>query len=138
MLWYGDEKIEQNIRKIKILINQFRADPVQEYNKKNGILPQILIYPKYGVESARIVLSKIDYYFSLYVDEKISKSSQLVWKNSKPSHFISKNNFIFYSNGSIDLKNYIKDSLNENSGFINDVFNKDYTELLDSKGVMSI
>ena len=34
MLWYGDEKMEQNIRKIKILINQFRADPVQEYNKK--------------------------------------------------------------------------------------------------------
>lgn len=138
MLWYADEKMEQNIRKIKILINQFRADPVQEYNKKNGILPQILIYPKYGAESARIVLSKIDYYFSLYVDEKIAKSSQLVWKNSKPSHFISKNNFIFYSNGSIDLKNYIKDSLNENNGFVNDVFNKDYTQLLDSKGVMSI
>lgn len=138
MLWYADEKIEQNIRKIKILINQFRADPVQEYNKKNGILPQILIYPKYGAESARIVLSKIDYYFSLYIDEKIAKSSQLIWKNSKPSHFISKNNFIFYSNGSIDLKNYIKDSLNENSGFVNDVFNKDYTELLDSKSVMSI
>lgn len=138
MLWYGDSDMEANIRKIKILINQFRGDPNQEYNKKHGILPQILIYPKYGVESARLVLSKINYYFTLYVDERISKSSKLVWKNSEPSHFLKKNHLIYYSNGSIDLKNYIKDSLIENSGFMNDIFSKNYSELLDAEQVMSV
>ena len=138
MLWYADPEMEQNIRKIKVLINQFRADPNQEYNKKNGILPQILIYPRYGPGSARIVLSKIDYYFSLYVDHKYTETSQFVWKKSSPSYFIKKNPLIFYSNGSIDLKNYIKDSLSENSGHVNDIFTKDYSELLDSKNIMSI
>ena len=55
-IWYGDTVFEGQIRKIKVLINQFRADPNQSYNKENGILPQILIYPRYGSNSARIVL----------------------------------------------------------------------------------
>ena len=64
MIWYGDTVVESNIRKIKILINQFRADPNQDYNKKHGLLPQILIYPRYGSESARIIISRLEYYFS--------------------------------------------------------------------------
>ena len=64
MILYGDTAFESRIRKIKILINQFRADPNQEYNKKNGILPQILIYPKYGSENSRVIISKLEYYFS--------------------------------------------------------------------------
>ena len=33
MIWYGDSSLEPHIRKIKVLINQFRADPTQDYNK---------------------------------------------------------------------------------------------------------
>ena len=42
-----------------------------------------------------------------------------------------------WSNGSIDLKNYIEASFNANSGFVNDIFTKDYSELIDKK-VMSV
>jgi len=139
MIWYGDTVVESNIRKIKVLINQYRADPNQDYNKKNGILPQILIYPKYGSESARIIISRIEYYFSLYIDENSNPGyTDIQWKESNPTYFIKKNAFMYFSNGSIDLKNYIKESFKSNSGFINDVFTKDYSELIESKKVMSV
>ncbi len=139
MTWYGDTVIESNIRKIKILINQFRADPNQDYNKKHGLLPQILIYPKYGSESARIIISRLEYYFSLYIDESTKSGyTDIQWKNSHPSYFIKKNAFMYFSNGSIDLKNYIKESFKSNSGFVNDIFTKDYSELIESKKVMSV
>ena len=139
MIWYGDTVFESQIRKIKVLINQFRADPNQDYNKKNGTLPIILIYPKYGSDSARIVLSKLEYYFSLYIDE-ISKIGykDIQWRESFPTYFIKKNSLMFFSNGSIDLKNYIEASFNAKSGFINDIFTKDYSELIESKKILSI
>lgn len=139
MIWYGDTVFESQIRKIKVLINQFRADPKQDYNKKNGILPIILIYPKYGSNSARIVLSKLEYYFSLYIDE-ISKIGykDIQWRDSFPTYFIKKNSLMYFSNGSIDLKNYIEASFNSKSGFINDIFTKDYSELIESKKILSI
>ena len=139
MIWYGDTVVESNIRKIKILINQFRADPNQDYNKKHGLLPQILIYPRYGSESARIIISRLEYYFSLYIDENTNPGyADIQWKNSQPSYFIKKNAFMYFSNGSIDLKNYIKESFKSNSGFVNDIFTKDYSELIESKKVMSV
>ena len=139
MIWYGDTVFESQIRKIKVLINQFRADPNQAYNKENGILPQILIYPRYGSNSARIVLSKLEYYFSLYIDETSNAGYQdIQWKESHPTYFIKKNAFMYFSNGSIDLKNYIEASFNANSGFVNDIFTKDYSELIESKKVMSV
>lgn len=139
MIWYGDTVFEGEIRKIKVLINQFRADPTKEYNKKNGILPQILIYPKYGSNSARIVLSKLEYYYSLYIDESSNIGyKDIQWRESKPTYFIKKNSLIYFSNGSIDLKNYIEASFNSNSGFVNDIFTRDYSELIESKKIMSI
>jgi len=139
MIWYGDTVFEGQIRKIKVLINQFRADPNQAYNKENGILPQILIYPRYGSNSARIILSKLEYYFSLYIDETSNAGYQdIQWKESHPTYFIKKNAFMYFSNGSIDLKNYIEASFNANSGFVNDIFTKDYSELIESKKVMSV
>jgi hypothetical protein len=139
MIWYGDTVFEGQIRKIKVLINQFRADPNQTYNKENGILPQILIYPRYGSNSARIVLSKLEYYFSLYIDETSNAGYQdIQWKESHPTYFIKKNAFMYFSNGSIDLKNYIEASFNANSGFVNDIFTKDYSELIESKKVMAV
>jgi hypothetical protein len=139
MVWYGDTVFESQIRKIKVLINQFRADPTKDYNKKNGILPQILIYPKYGTNSARIVLSKLEYYFSLYIDENANIGyKDIQWRESKPTYFIKKNSLIYFSNGSIDLKNYIEASFNANSVFINDIFTKDYSELIESRKIMSV
>ena len=139
MVWYGDTVFESQIRKIKVLINQFRADPTKDYNKKNGILPQILIYPKYGTNSARIVISKLEYYFSLYIDENANIGyKDIQWRDSKPTYFIKKNSLIYFSNGSIDLKNYIEASFNANSVFINDIFTKDYSELIESRKIMSV
>ena len=139
MILYGDTAFESRIRKIKVLINQFRADPNQEYNKKNGILPQILIYPKYGADNSRVIISKLEYYFSLYIDNIFNnKYINIEWTNSNPTYFIKKNNLIYFSNGSIDLKKYIEDSLKNNNKIINDIFTEDYTKLINSNKIMSV
>ena len=139
MIIYGDTAVESRIRKIKILINQFRADPKQEYNKNNGILPQILIYPKYGVENSRLIISKLEYYFSLYIDNIFSnKYLNIEWMNSNPTYFLKKNNLIYFSNGSIDLKKYIEDSIKSNNNISNDIFTEDYTKLINSEEIMSV
>lgn len=110
MMWYGDSEIEREIRKIKVLINQFRADGSQDYNKKYGTLPSIVIYPRYGYNSLRKVLSKIQYYFSMYLDDDKDTIEEINWGNSEPTYFLKKNNLIFHTNGSIDLKLYLKES----------------------------
>ena len=139
MILYGDTAVESRIRKIKVLINQFRADPKQEFNKKNGILPQILIYPKYGAENSRIIISKLEYYFSLYIDNIFSnKYLNIEWINSNPTYFLKKNSLIYFSNGSIDLKKYIEDSIKSNNKVSNDIFTEDYTKLIKSDKIMSV
>ena len=139
MILYGDTAVESRIRKIKVLINQYRADPKQEYNKKNGILPQILIYPKYGVENSRLIISKLEYYFSLYIDSIFNKNYlNIEWINSNPTYFIKKNNLIYFSNGSIDLKKYIEDSIKSNNKVSNDTFTEDFTKLIKSDKIMSV
>ena len=141
MIWYGDSEIEPHIRKVKVLINQFRADPTQEYNKKNGILASILIYPKYGSDSAKIVLSKLNYYFSLYVDENDisnSKYQNVQWNDSKPIYFIKKNSLLYYTNGSLELKNYIKDSMSSNNMLLNNSLTADYSQIIESDNIMGI
>lgn len=136
--WYGDGIIESNIRKIKVLINQFRADPNGDYNYVNGILPSIIVYPKYGVNSARLVLSKLDYYFSLYIDEsKSDKNVNIQWIQSEPTYFIKKNGLIYYTNGSLDLKMYIKASLDDGSLEVTGL-SKDLTEFLNADDIMSV
>ena len=110
MMWYGDSEIEREIRKIKVLINQFRADGSQDYNKKYGTLPSIVIYPRYGYNSLRKVLSKIQYYFSLYLDDDKDTTEEINWGESEPTYFLKKNNLIFHTNGSVDLKLYLKES----------------------------
>lgn len=139
MIWYSDPLIEKYIRKIKVVINQYRCDPTKKYNKDNGILGSILIYPKYGVKSAKELLSKIEYYFSLYIDENSNPRYQDVqWKNSQPSYFIKKNSLLYYTNGSIELKNYIKRSINSGTNIKNNTLTSDYTEFLESDRLMAI
>jgi hypothetical protein len=137
MIWYGDKELEPIIRKIKVLINHYRADPVQEYNKINGILPMIAIYPKYGIENARLLMSKLEYYFSLYTEDNFNRSYQeIFYPNSNPSYFVKKNNLIYYTNGSIDLKSYIKDSLNCNDKINDDVFTVDMSKLINTNNLI--
>lgn len=98
-MWFADEILEKNIRKIKILINQWRIRGDKNFNIENGILPSIVIYPRYGKKSAKVVLEKISHYFLLY---------QNIAYESDPTYFIKVNNLVYYTNGNIDLKLYFK------------------------------
>ena len=108
MAWYADDDLQYHIRKIKILINQWRARSDEEFNNKYGVLPSIVIYPRYGKDSARLVLSKISHYFLLY--------QNIGWTVSNPSYFVKVNDLIWYTNGSIDLKLYFRKSLKSYDG----------------------
>lgn len=137
MMWYSLDIFQTNLRKIKVLINLYRSNDIQLYNKKNGVLPIILIYPRYGVDSIRIIISLLEYYFSLYIDNNNPNNS--IYSNSRPSYFTKKNNLIYYTNGSTDLKSYLIESCKSDScpnNFINNLFNNDITEFNNSKKVI--
>jgi hypothetical protein len=123
LAWYADADLQYNIRKVKILINQWRARSDQDFNTKYGVLPSIVIYPRYGKESSRIVLTKLSGYFLLY--------QNIGWKCSKPSYFIKVNDLMWYTNGSIDLKLYFRKSLKSYDGKAkNTSFDKYFSGLL--------
>lgn len=129
MCWYSDEILDNNIRKIKIIINQWRCRNDQKYNTQNGILPSIVIYPKYGQASARLVISQLSYYFSLY--------KNVGWICSTPSYFIKANTLIYYTNGSLDLKLYFRKAKeNSNMALDNDTFSSKYTKITDYNAIM--
>lgn len=86
--WYSDQDLTENIRKIKIIINQKKCNSV--------ILPMIIIYSRYGNDSARICTTKIADYFTLYND--------IAWSYSLPSYFNKINNLLYYTNGYLYLK----------------------------------
>lgn len=109
--WYSDPKLYSNIYKIKILINLFRSRGNKEFNKDQGILPIIQIFPKYGKKNAIQVLSHLSYFFFPY--------KKLGFKNSGPTWFDSIDNLMFYTNGSLELKKYIKYLINSNEKFSN-------------------
>lgn len=124
--WYADDTLHSNVRKIKVLINQWRSRNEQPYNKKNGTLPSIVIYPKYGSASAKLVLTKVTYFFSVY--------KETAWECSQPSWFDKINPLIYFTNGTIDLKMYynrVKEGYNLTVG--NSSFDKDMTYIRDAK-----
>ena len=129
LCWYADDILNKHIRKIKVVINQWRCRNDQSYNVKNGILPSIVIYPNYGQESARLVISQLSYYFSLY--------KNIGWVCSTPSYFIKTNTLIYYTNGSLDLKLYYrKTKSNYNAAVGNDSFSAKYTKMINADTVM--
>lgn len=129
MMWYGDEKLQQNIRKIKIIINQWRCRSDQEFNKKYGVLPSIVIYPRYGKDSAKIVLQLISNYFMLY--------QNIGWSCAKPSYFIKVNDLIWYTNGNLDLKLYFVKVLGSYDGKTkNRSFNEYYSSIIGANRLM--
>jgi hypothetical protein len=108
--WYSDDILTKHIRKIKVLINQWRGKPDEAFNKKYGVLPMIVVYPKYGKNSARICITKIADYFTLY--------NNIAWKCSEPSYFIKINDLMYYTNGNLDLKLYYRTVLSAHNGNI--------------------
>lgn len=128
-MWYADEVLEKNIRKIKILINQWRARGDKNFNVVNGVLPSIVVYPRYGKKSAKVVLEKISHYFLLY--------QNVGWQQSQPSYFIKVNNLVWYTNGNLDLKLYFKKTLKDFKGTSsNSSFDSYMQELLVSNKLM--
>ena len=121
-LWYADIDLQNNIRKIKLLVNQYRARVDKKYNIHNGIRFSIGIYPRYGKASATIVLKKIMYYFALYFQA-------IGWKNNPPSYFKVVNDLISYANCDQSLKLYYRRIAQEN-GQKNTVFSKNFTTIL--------
>jgi len=120
-LWYADIDLQYNIKKVKLLINQFRADSKKQFNIKNGIRFSIGIYPRYGKDSATRVLKKINYYFGLYVQS-------VGWRNIRPSYFKIVNDLISYTNSNQSLKIYYK-SITEQNKNDNTVFIDNYTRV---------
>lgn len=129
LAWYTDDYLIKNIRKIKVLINQWRAKSDEPYNKKYGIQPMIVIYPRYGKASARICVDKIASYFSLY--------NNMAWKCSVPSYFIKVNDLMYYTNGHLDLKLYFRQVLKNHHGNItNESFENDLSKVLNAENVL--
>jgi hypothetical protein len=129
MAWYADIDLQHNIRKIKVLINQWRARGDQSVNKQYGVMPSIVIYPRYGKKSARVVLSRIAEYFLLY--------QNVAWSCSKPSYFIKINDLVWYTNGAIDLKLYFRKTKNAyNNAIKNDTFDSSYNIIKGAKEIL--
>lgn len=118
--WYADPKLCENIFKIKILINLFRARKNKEFNKDYGVQPVIMIIPKYGKKIATKVLSHLSYFFFPY--------KKLGWDSSNPTWFDKLDNLMYYTNGSLELKKYIKFLLSIQSTF-NNPLNNDMTNI---------
>mgnify|MGYP006412975699 FL=1 len=130
--WSSDKKLLDNIRKVKVIINQYRCRSDVNYNKQHGILPSIVIYPKYGSKSAQIVTATITKYFGMW-------SGTIAWGISKPSYFIRVNDLVWYTNGSIDLKLYYAKTVQSAQGTLkNDSFNDTFTKLNDVNDLIEI
>ena len=129
MCWYADNELQYHIRKIKVIINQYRSRSDKQFNKQYGVLPSIVIYPRYGTSSARKVLKKLSNYFMLY--------QNIGWTCSKPTYFIKINNLIWYTNGSIDLKLYFSKATKSYDGKTsNNSFNKYFSQILGSERLL--
>lgn len=124
-LWYGDIDLQNNIRKIKFIINQYRCRSDQKFNIRNGIRFSIGIYPRYGKKSASIVLKKLMYYFSTQIQA-------VGWKKNPPSYFKIVNDLLSYSNSNQILKMYYK-KVARDYGQQNEVFNKNFTLINDPR-----
>lgn len=120
-VWFANNILEKGIRRIKVLINNWRSRNDIKYNWRNGVLPSILVYLEYGKHNTRQIISELSKYFGIY--EKFGDVC------SDPSFFDKINNLTYQTNGSVDLKIYYKgvvDSSNnsiKNTSFVNDYEN---------------
>lgn len=98
--WYADIDLILSIIKVRILINQYRARRDKMDNIKLGVLPEILIYLRYGDVNFSKALAKINYYFTNHI--------YTGWQNNDPDYFTKYNDLIYYSNGSPDIKRFFE------------------------------
>ncbi len=126
MAWFADEDLNKGIRKIKVLINQWRAKSGESFNKRHGVLPSILVYPRYGFDNIKTVWSKLKLYFATY--------DNIGWKCSGPSYFVKISDLFYYSNGAIDLKIYFRHLVNKSKGSLkNYTFTDKFDRLIKGK-----
>ncbi len=126
--WYADEELMKNVRKVKVLINLYRGNGKEEYNKEHGVLPIIVVYPRYGIGSAEVVIKKLLYYFW--------KHKTVGWACSQVTYFIKVDNLVYYTNGLVDLKMYHRNVLaSSNDSLKNDTFSDTYVMLNEGKRV---
>ncbi len=116
--WYSDPYLYNNIYKIKVLINLYKSQGIKEFNKDTEVLPIIVIYPRYGKTIAKKCRSLLSYYFFPY-----KKYGNL---NSQPTYFNKLDNLMYYTNGSLNIKKYVKFILDRNKDRI---FNKDLIQV---------
>lgn len=116
--WYSDTYLHDNIYKIKVLINLYRSRGIKEFNKDTDVLPRIVIYPRYGKTTARKCMSLISYYLFPY--------KRYGNPNSQPTYFNKLDDLMYYTNGSLDIKKYVKFILGKNK---DKIFNKDLTQV---------
>lgn len=126
MCWYANVDLQRNIRKIKVLINQWRARSSEPFNQKYGVQPSIVVYPRYGKTSTRIVLSRLVNYFLFY--------QNIGWSCSEPTYFVKVNDLMWYSNGAIDLKMYFNKTKERTT--LETVFNADYTAVTNADDIL--
>jgi hypothetical protein len=127
--WYSDPDLQNAIRKIKVLVNQWRGRDDKDFNKKYGVQPSIVVYPRYGKHKARQVLAKLAGYFLIY--------QNIGWSCSNPTYFIKVNNLMWYTNGIIDLKLYFRKVKEESNGTLeNDSFDEKYTKMKNQRDIL--
>ncbi len=116
--WYSDPVLYENIFRVKILVNLYRARGIKEFNQDTDVQPLIIVIPKYGKERSTKVMSLLSYYFFPY--------KRFGWKESVPTYFNTLDDMMHYTNGSLELKRYIKFILGQDK---EKIFTPDYTKI---------
>ncbi len=116
--WYSDSYLYKNIYKIKVLINLYRARRIKKFNSDTDIQPIIVMYPRYGKTIARKCMSLISYYFFPY--------KRYGAENNQPTYFNKLDDLMYYTNGSLDVKKYVKFILGKGK---DQIFNKNLTQV---------
>ena len=115
LCWFADLYLYKNIYNIKILINMYKARGDKELNKDLNVEPVIVIIPRYGKKIAIEVIAKLNYYFFTY--------KNVGWINSHPSFFEKKDELLYYTNGSLKLKKYVKYLVSQGENIVNPLTN---------------
>jgi len=107
LAWFSNEEVSKNLRKIKVLINQWRCKSDEPLNIRHGVLPSIVLYPKYGTTPARTISKEIS--------DCLSLVPGFGWTLSTPTYFVKQNNLVWVTNGSMDLKLYFRNTMRDSN-----------------------
>jgi len=132
LYWYADLEYTGFVRKIKVLINTYRANNNEKYNQEHGVLPIIIVYPRYGYKAAKKVIDKLIGNFSLYFDKG--------WLSSHPTYFTKINSLFYYTNGNLDLKQYYRNVVFDSKETLKNegdaqIYGKNYTTITGARDI---